>query len=107
MPFFQLKLVNERSWGKDLGRVDWIGGILFIAGMTSFLLGITWGGVQYTWWSFETWLPILLGGLVLILSLVYEAFIPSEPFIRLSVFHNVSAAITFFLTLVQGLIVSI
>ncbi|KAL1883307.1 hypothetical protein Daus18300_000365 [Diaporthe australafricana] len=104
VPFFQLKLVNERSWAKDLGRVDWVGGILFIAGMTTFLLGITWGGVQYSWSSFQTWLPILLGGLVVISSLVYEAFVPSEPFIRLSVFHNVSAAITFFLTLVQGLI---
>lgn len=107
MPFFRLKLVRERSWTKDLGRVDWVGGILFIAGMTAFLLGITWGGVQYSWSSFKTWLPILLGGLLVIVSLVYEAFVPSEPFIRLSVFHNMSAAITFFLTLVHGLIVSI
>lgn len=106
MPFFRLKLVRERSWTKDLGRVDWVGGILFIAGMTAFLLGITWGGVQYSWSSFKTWLPILLGGLLVIVSLVYEAFVPAEPFIRLSVFHNMSAAIAFFLTLVHGLIVS-
>jgi hypothetical protein len=107
VPFFRLKLINKRSWSKDLGRVDWVGGILFIAGMTAFLLGITWGGVQYSWSSYQTWLPILLGGLVVVGALFYEAFVPSEPFIRLSVFHNRSAAIVYFLTLVQGLLVSL
>lgn len=106
LPFFKLKLVRERSLRRDLGRVDWAGGAFFIAGMTSLLLGITWGGVQYSWSSYKTWLPILLGALAVIGTLLYETYLPKEPFIRISVFHNASSSITFFLTMVQGLIVS-
>lgn len=106
LPFFKLKLVRERSLRRDLGRVDWAGGAMFIAGMTCLLLGITWGGVQWSWSSFQTWLPILLGGLAIIATLLYETFFPKEPFVRISVFHNASSSITFLLTMVQGLIVS-
>lgn len=106
LPFFKLKLVQKRSFRRDVARIDWIGGILFIAAMTSLLLGITWGGVQYSWSSYKTWLPILLGGLAIIVDLVYESLAPQEPFIRILVFHDISSSISFFLTMVQGLIVS-
>lgn len=106
LPFFNLKLIQKRSFLRDLGRIDWIGGSLFIASMTSLLLGITWGGVQYSWSSYKTWLPILLGGFGLIVDFIYEILGPREPFIPFSVLHDVSSSITFFLTMVQGLIVS-
>lgn len=106
LPFFKLKLVQKRSFRRDLGRIDWIGGGLFIAAMTILLLGITWGGVQYSWSSYKTWLPILLGGIGIIADLVYESLVPQEPFIQVSVFHDISSSITFFLTMVQGLVVS-
>lgn len=106
LPFFSLKLIQERSFRRDIGRIDWIGGALFIAPMTSLLLGITWGGVQYSWSSYKTRLPILLGGLSLIVDVMYESLVPGEPSIRVSVLHDVSSPITIFLTMVQGLIVS-
>lgn len=34
-----------------LGRIDFIGGILSIAGITIFLVGLNWGGQDYAWGS--------------------------------------------------------
>ncbi|KAI0454910.1 MFS general substrate transporter [Xylaria acuta] len=100
--FRNLKLQNQPSLLTALLRVDWFGSFLFIAGISSFLIGLTWGGVQYSWSSYQTWVPILLGGLATISSLVYEAHVPRLPFIRLSVWKNTSACLVFVLTLVGG-----
>lgn len=100
--FRNLKLQNQPSLLTALLHVDWFGSFLFIAGISSFLIGLTWGGVQYSWSSYQTWVPILLGGLATISSLVYEAYIPSLPFLRLSVWKNTSACLVFVLTLVGG-----
>ncbi|KAI0474818.1 MFS general substrate transporter [Xylaria cf. heliscus] len=100
--FRKLKLQNQPSLLSALLQVDWFGSFLFISGISSFLIGLTWGGVQYSWSSYQTWVPILLGGLATISSLVYEAYVPRLPFIRLSVWKNTSACLVFVLTLVGG-----
>ncbi|KAI0108994.1 MFS general substrate transporter [Nemania sp. FL0031] len=100
--FRNLKLQNQPPILTAVLRVDWFGSFLFIAGVASFLIGLTWGGVQYSWNSYQTWLPILLGGLATISSLVYEGYVASAPFLRLSVWKNTSSCLTFALTLVSG-----
>ncbi|KAJ2977771.1 hypothetical protein NUW58_g7706 [Xylaria curta] len=100
--FRNLKLQNQPPFLTALLRVDWFGSILFIAGVSSFLIGLTWGGVQYSWSSYQSWLPILLGGLAAIAALLYELRVPSAPFIRLSVWKNPSASLVFVLTLIAG-----
>ncbi|GAP88123.1 putative major facilitator superfamily transporter [Rosellinia necatrix] len=100
--FRNLKLQNKPPLLTAVLRIDWFGSFLFIAGVSSFLVGLTWGGVQYSWNAYQTWVPILLGGLATILSLVYEAYVPAAPFIRLSVWKNVSACLVFLLTLIGG-----
>ncbi|CAH0045996.1 unnamed protein product [Clonostachys solani] len=103
---FTIRLKPERKLTirQALWQIDWLGGALFIAGISSFLLGLTWGGVQYSWGSYKSWLPILLGGLVVALSLFYEAKVPKMPFMRLRVFNSLSAGIIFFSTAIQGFI---
>lgn len=100
--FRNLKLKNKPSFLTALLLVDWIGSFLFIAGTSSFLIGLTWGGVQYEWSAYQTWLPILLGGLATIFSLVYEGYIPTKPFVYLSVWKNPSACLIFVLTIFGG-----
>ncbi|KAH9905665.1 MFS general substrate transporter [Xylariomycetidae sp. FL2044] len=102
--FFKLRSHEQGTLSQNLTRVDWLGGGLFIAGTSSLLIGLTWGGVQYPWSSYQAWLPILLGGLVILAALTYEAFVPAEPFIILSVFDSVSASIVFIQTIIQGFI---
>ncbi|KAK4108506.1 MFS general substrate transporter [Canariomyces notabilis] len=100
-----IKLGPKRggSLARNLLRVDWIGGAIFVGGSTSFLIRLTRAGINYPWSSYGTWLPIPLGGIVVILALVYDVFVPHEPFLRLSVYYNASSTIVFFLTLFQGL----
>ncbi|KAM7215617.1 Major facilitator superfamily domain containing protein [Rhypophila decipiens] len=103
--FRRLKLQDKPTFTTAMGRVDWIGSVLFILGASTFLLGLTWGGVQYDWNSFQTWLPILLGGLAVLAALVYEAYLlPSAtaPLIRMSVFNGLSARLVFLLGIFGG-----
>ncbi|KAI0426004.1 MFS general substrate transporter [Xylaria sp. FL1042] len=98
----RLKLQNQPTFLTAMLRIDWIGSFLFIAGISSLLIGLTWGGVQYRWDSYQTWLPIFLGLLATILSVVYEAYVPLIPLIRLSVWNNISACLVFVLAIVVG-----
>lgn len=107
VPFtVKLKPVNTRTVREKIQRVDWIGGALFISGASSFLIGLTWAGVQYPWSSYQSWVPILLGGLVLIISIIYEKYAATVPFLRLAVFSDLSAGLIFFSTLIHGFLVS-
>ncbi|KAK4207789.1 putative major facilitator superfamily transporter [Rhypophila decipiens] len=100
--FRRLELKDKLPLSQSLRRIDWIGGITFMAGITSFLIGITWGGVQYPWSSFQTWLPILLGGLSIAISLLYQGLVAPFPLISLRIFNNFSGVLVFVLILFFG-----
>lgn len=52
---------RNRTINEKFMRVDWVGGSLFIASNTSFLMAISWGGTQAPWGSFRTLVPLILG----------------------------------------------
>ena len=89
-----------------LARVDWVGGILFIASLSCLLIGITWGGVQYPWGSWNVLVPIATGLAGLFATVLWEKIGAREPFILLALFRGRSAAAIYFCGLIQGLIVS-
>lgn len=104
--FFAIRLEARRSsLGRRLLQVDWIGGTGFIGSVTSFLIGITWGGVQFPWSSFRTWLPMVVGVLGILASIAWEAYGTTRAFIRLSVFRGRSATAAYVCALAQGLLV--
>lgn len=87
---------------EKLSSVDWLGSALFIVGMTAFLIGLTWGGIQYSWTSVATLLP-LIGGLAVVLTTVlYEKFIAKFTFLRLSLFSTWSAVSIYLCSVIQG-----
>lgn len=101
-----LKLKTETSSLKSkLARVDWIGGILFIASLTSFLIAITWGGVQFEWGSYQTLVPLILGVFGLCLTLAWEGWLAKVPFLRLFLFNSRSAILAYICCILQGLLV--
>ncbi|KAM7184109.1 Major Facilitator Superfamily domain containing protein [Naviculisporaceae sp. PSN 640] len=108
--FGRLKLQHKPAFGTAIRRVDWIGSCLFILGASAFLLGLTWGGVQYDWNLYQTWLPMILGGLAVLAALLYEAyFLPRFsatanilPLIRMAVFKGLSARLVFLLGMLGG-----
>jgi hypothetical protein len=102
---FFLKLhFKSTSLLSKLGRVDWVGIFLFVASLTGFLIPITWGGVQYSWSSYQTLVPLLVSICGLVLFWLWEEFMAAEPLIRPATLKNRTAAVTYFGIFVQGLV---
>ena len=100
-----LKLAfKPSSLTAQLARVDWFGSFLFIASTTSFLIPITWGGVSYPWTSWHTLVPLCLGIAGLITFIAYEETVAAEPLIRLVIFKNQTAAVSYSATVIHGMI---
>ena len=90
---------------QKLGRVDWVGSILFVASTTSFLIPITWGGVQYSWSSWNTLVPLFVGIAGVVGWVVYEIYIPSEPITPIRLFKSYNMAYSLFAATIHTLTV--
>jgi len=98
--FLKLNFVPS-SLASKLRRVDWVGTVLFVGSTTSFLIPITWGGVMYAWTSWRTLVPLVIGAVGLVGFVFWEIYGASEPLIRLSIFGNRSAFISYFIDVSQ------
>ena len=94
------------TFGGKVRRVDWFGGVLFIASSTAFLVAVSRGGVEEPWGSFRTIVPLVLGPLGIAGTIVWEATGAVEPFLLHSLFHSRSSYAAYFGAMVQGLLVS-
>ncbi|KAL8994387.1 MAG: hypothetical protein Q9169_005622 [Polycauliona sp. 2 TL-2023] len=104
VPLFLKLAFKPTSLTAQLARVDWFGSFLFIASTTSFLIPITWGGVSYAWTSWHTLVPLCLGIAGLISFIAYEEVVATEPLIRLVIFKNRTAAVSYSATVLHGMI---
>ncbi|KAL8749869.1 MAG: hypothetical protein Q9199_007429 [Rusavskia elegans] len=104
VPLFLKLAFKPSSFTAQLARVDWFGSFLFIASTTSFLIPITWGGVSYPWTSWHTLVPLCLGIAGLITFITYEEIVATEPLIRLVIFKNRTAAVSYIATVLHGMI---
>ncbi|KIX92881.1 uncharacterized protein Z520_11357 [Fonsecaea multimorphosa CBS 102226] len=105
VPLFVRLRRPEATLKEMLGRVDWIGGVLFISSATSFLIAISWGGTTYAWDHWRTLVPLLVGLAGLVATMIWERFGAKETaFLRHSLFHVWSAHAIYFGAFAQGLI---
>lgn len=91
-------------WRSELLDLDYLGIFLFIASLTPFIAGLSWGGVLYEWKSWRTILPLILGFLGLIGFIIYEAYIARNPFIPPMIFTSKSTCINLFGIFTFGLV---
>ncbi|KAF9895181.1 hypothetical protein FE257_000083 [Aspergillus nanangensis] len=101
--FFRLATPTG-SLEDKLSRIDYVGTVLFIGSLSSFLIPLSWGGVMYDWDTWRTLAPLAIGAAGLSVFVVYERYVPEEPMIPQSVFQNRSAAIGFVSSGLQGMI---
>ena len=59
---------------------------------------------MYSWSSWRTLVPLILGASGLIGFILFEEFVAPEPLIRLVVFKNRTAAVTYVGTFIQGMV---
>jgi hypothetical protein len=91
---------------KKLGQVDWVGAVLFVGGLTSFLVGLSWGGVQHPWTSPATKAPVAAGMVGVALFLGWQVYRGKNSLLPLTLFRGVSSVAAFYGALVNGLVVS-
>ncbi|KAI3141819.1 hypothetical protein DTO012A7_5036 [Penicillium roqueforti] len=71
--FMRLRPIDQ-SLRSQLGRIDWLGMLLFTAGCVLFALPLSWAGNMYTWGSFRTIVPLIIGVLILVGFAFYEGY---------------------------------
>ncbi|KAI0150508.1 major facilitator superfamily transporter [Xylariaceae sp. FL1272] len=104
VPFLLTLKPKEATVREKMARIDWIGSVIFTGSATSFLIAISWGGSEYDWQSVQTLVPLIVGFLGLIATVVYEAKWAQNPFLRRSLYHNTSSVVTYVAGSVQGLV---
>ncbi|XPS99887.1 hypothetical protein M3J09_009055 [Ascochyta lentis] len=70
------RLTAEYTATHVLKRIDYIGGILSIGGITCFMMGLQWGASQYAWGSVHNIVPLVIGIIMIAAFFVWEVFAP-------------------------------
>ncbi|EXJ89151.1 hypothetical protein A1O3_02215 [Capronia epimyces CBS 606.96] len=88
--FQEIHRADRRSKLEEFKKIDYVGVVLFAGGITILLVGISWGGASYPWKSVGVILPIVLGGLTLIVFGFWEVYAPlAEPIVPYRLLKNV------------------
>ncbi|OAG39068.1 hypothetical protein AYO21_06788 [Fonsecaea monophora] len=102
-PTFQMLHMN-RTLKEKVMTLDFGGITLFLAGMVLFLLGINWGGNIYPWKSAAVISTIIIGFLLLVAFVVYESYVPSDPFVPLWLLKNTQFMLLTVIACVGGML---
>lgn len=105
VPLFLRLKRTPGSIPQKLKRVDWVGNFLFIGSTTSFLIPVTWGGIQFPWDSPSTLVPLLVGIAGMVGFWFYEKKVAVEPTIKLNLLKNYNMAYSMYATVINALIV--
>lgn len=88
-------------------RMDIFANLILFGSVVGILIGVTEGGVQHPWSDRRVWAPMVAGIIGLVIFFIVE-FVPnrlaSDPILPLRLFAHPTAAISFFLTFVHGVI---
>ncbi|KAH7463400.1 hypothetical protein FOMA001_g18076 [Fusarium oxysporum f. sp. matthiolae] len=102
--FLKLRPVTlDASLTSNIERLDWIGMGLVVSGITILVLPLSWAGSLFPWASWQTLVPMLLGVLVLVAFVFYEAK-PAAPIMPHRLFHSKTANMTLLGGFIHGAI---
>ncbi|KAI1612335.1 fungal trichothecene efflux pump [Exophiala viscosa] len=68
------QLHGQRSFRRELMRVDYVGIFLLVSGLSMFLLGVSWGGQPTPWKSAKIISLIVVGGCLLLLLCFWDVY---------------------------------
>lgn len=102
--FFLTLKTDTRSIREKLQRIDIIGIIVFVGSATSFLFGLTAGGVLFPWKSANVIAPMVIGIFGLVGFWFVEEYVAKEPMMPMRVFKDRTALAGYIGTWVHGII---
>jgi ATP/ADP translocase len=97
---------TELTVAQKLKQTDWMGAFLFIGSFTSFLIGLSFGGVQHPWSSAATLAPLIVGVTGIAVFLGWQFHKKPHSLLPMSIFYNWSAVSAFYCAMINGLVVS-
>jgi hypothetical protein len=93
--FLSVNYNKEMTLKQKLKRVDWIGNCLLMAGTIAILYALTYAGVENSWGSWSTLVPLLVGLLSMMLFGFWEVYgFASEPVMPPRLFQHRTSKIT-------------
>lgn len=101
--FLRLRTLDEPLRSR-FARLDWIGSLMFAIGATAFALPLSWADNLYSWSSWRTIVPLIVGTIVLIALGFYEAK-PASPLFPHRIFKSRSSVMTLLVGAIHGLII--
>ncbi|KAF4625847.1 hypothetical protein G7Y89_g12321 [Cudoniella acicularis] len=83
------QLHTRTSKREQFKKIDYVGMVLFTAGVILFMLGLSWGGSSYPWKSGPVLGCIISGVVSLIIFVFYEIYAPlSQPLLPMKLLKN-------------------
>ncbi|KAH7188721.1 major facilitator superfamily domain-containing protein [Fusarium flagelliforme] len=105
----RIKRKEDASVNTKIKEFDWLGTIIFVGSLTSFLIPLSWGGIMYDWSSPRTVTPLVFGIIGLIAFGIHIKFCRKysrcDPLLRPSLFTSLTALSAYFATIIHGIIV--
>ncbi|TVY36831.1 Efflux pump [Lachnellula subtilissima] len=94
--FLRVKHKKDTSWKNQLKRIDVVGNGILMGGSVSMLVALTYAGTRYSWSSWKTLVPLLIGFSAFVLFGIFEAsrLAPLEPVMAPRLFANRTSVIT-------------
>ncbi|SMQ51128.1 unnamed protein product [Zymoseptoria tritici ST99CH_3D7] len=79
----------DRTRWQQIREIDYIGCALYATGLTSFLIGLTWGGqANHPWKGASVLVPLVLGVFLLIGCFAYDFTLAKQPFFPRKLFSQ-------------------
>ncbi|KAG8923556.1 hypothetical protein FRC02_011057 [Tulasnella sp. 418] len=101
--FLRVKAPKD-DFKTKMGRMDWTGNFLVIASSTITIIALTWGGVKYSWSSYQVLVPLILGLVGLVVFFGYEARYAKEPVVPWTLVSNRTSLSGYLGTFLHGII---
>lgn len=101
--FFMRLAPIDQSLRAQLGRIDWLGMLVFAAGCILFALPLSWAGNMYPWSSWRTIVPLVIGVLILVGFAFYEAY-PADAIFPYRIFRSRTAQMTLLGSFIHGFV---
>ncbi|KAG9203476.1 hypothetical protein G6514_002843 [Epicoccum nigrum] len=102
--FVRMNATTQLTISQKLKQTDWIGAIIFIGSFTSFLIGLSFGGVQHPWTSAATLAPLIVGVAGIAAFLGWQVYKKPHSLLPMSIFYNWSAISAFYCAMINGLV---
>ncbi|KAH8172782.1 major facilitator superfamily protein [Sarocladium implicatum] len=103
--FLNVRYQKEETLASKISSIDFVGNILFVASVSSVLLGLSWAGVLHPWASYQVLVPLILGMLGVAAFFIFEhsRFAPN-PTIPLHLFKNRTSLSVLIMSFFMGVV---